>query len=365
MTLGEIYQEQLGKGQLQPDASQARIVELLQALLQRLEQSNRDVGRRGLLARFVPPRRQATPVKGLYIWGGVGRGKTWLLDLFYNQLPFEDKLRLHFHRFMRQVHQELARLKGEKNPLEKIAAELASGNRVICLDEFIVSDIGDAMILAGLLKTLFEKGVTLVTTSNTEPDRLYQDGIQRASFLPAITLLQRHTQVVELASDVDYRLRYLKQVKVYHTPLGVQAERMLEEEFERLAPEEGRSGVEISVNGRRIPVRRLADDLVWFDFMALCGPPRSQSDYLELARCYHTVLISDIPALGPAQDDATRRFLYLLDEFYDRNVKLIVSAAEAPEALYQGERLAFDFQRAVSRLQEMQSADYLARAHKP
>jgi cell division protein ZapE len=365
MTLRRIYQQQLDSGQLLPDAAQAQVVEQLQSLLLRLS-GRTPVGRgNGLFRRLLKNGRESAPEPGLYICGGVGRGKTWLLDLFYNQLPFDDKLRLHFHRFMREVHQRLSRLKGEKDPLERVAADLAEKSRVLCLDEFIVSDIGDAMILGGLLRALFKRGVTLVITSNTEPHRLYQDGIQRASFLPAIALLEKHTRVVQLTSSTDYRLRYLKQVRVYHTPLGAAVNRMLEEEFRRLAPEQGQCGGAISLFGRTIPVRQLADDLVWFDFMALCGPPRSQTDYLELARCYHTVLISDIPTLGPAQDDATRRLIYLLDEFYDRNVKLIISAAEPPESLYQGERLAFDFQRAVSRLREMQSAAYLARAHKP
>lgn len=366
MTLRRIYRQQLECGRLIPDPAQSQVVGRLQSLLERLAAPAPETSKGRLLKRlFRTGDDQPPPERGLYIWGGVGRGKTWLLDLFFNELPFDDKLRLHFHQFMGEMHQSLTGLKGTRDPLEKVADELASRTRILCLDEFIVSDIGDAMLLGGLLQALFQRRVTLVTTSNTPPDRLYQDGIQRASFLPAIALLEKHTEVVELASDTDYRLRYLKQARVYHTPLGKAVDEALAEEFRNLAPEPGQTGGIISVFGRDIPVRCLADDLVWFDFMALCGPPRSQADYLELARCFHTVIISDIPTLGSALDDATRRLLYLLDEFYDRNVKLIISAAKPPEALYQGERLAFDFQRAVSRLQEMRSAEYLARAHKP
>jgi len=263
------------------------------------------------------------------------------------------------------VHEQLSQLKGQPDPLARVAVDLALRARVICLDEFIVTDIGDAMILSQLLKALFRQGVTLVTSSNTPPDQLYKDGIQRTSFLPAIELLKQHTQVMELSDGPDYRLRYLRQAQVYHTPLGSQVTRTLQQEFCRLAPEQGQVGGTIAVFHRQIPVVQVADDIVWFDFMALCGPPRSQADYLELARRFHTVLISDIPLLGPALNDATRRLLYLLDVFYDHGVKLILSAAGPAETLYQGERLAFDFQRAVSRLQEMQSAEYLARAHAP
>lgn len=286
------------------------------------------------------------------------------MDIFFNQLPFEEKLRIHFHHFMRNTHDALGQLKGTKNPLERVADSLAERTRILCLDEFIVTEIGDAMILSQLLRPLFQRGVTLVTTSNTEPDNLYKNGLQRASFLPAIELLKRHTRVIHLDSEIDYRLRYLEQATVYHTPLEPAVNERLIDEFEHLAPEPGRIGGVISLFGRDIAVKRLADDIVWFDFIAICGPPRSQADYLELSRCYHSVIISDIPQLGPALDDAARRFIFLVDEFYDRGVKLIVSAAVDLPRLYQGERLKFEFERAVSRLQEMQSHDYLSREHK-
>lgn len=365
MTPADFYQAQLEQGEIVQDPSQARVVEALQSLYDRLLMPSASPPR-SLLAKLLQRRPDIKqPVQGLYLWGGVGRGKTWLVDLFYNQLPFDDKLRLHFHQFMRDIHQELATLSGKPEPLEEVANRLARQTRILCLDEFIVTDIGDAMILARLLKALFQRGITLVTTSNTDPDDLYRDGLQRASFLPAIDLLKRHTRVLKLDAGIDYRLRYLEQATVYHTPLGPGVHEKLQQEFLQLAPEQPQDAETIHIFGRDIPIMQMADDVIWFDFMALCGPPRSQADYLELARSFHTVIISDIPRLGPALDDATRRFLYLVDEFYDRGVKLLVSAAEPPESLYQGERLSFDFQRAVSRLQEMQSTDYLAREHRP
>ncbi|MCP3661607.1 MAG: cell division protein ZapE [Gammaproteobacteria bacterium] len=364
MTPAENYQQQLDREQRLPDPAQAEIIAALDQLYHRLKDApNHKPARwQALFARKLVDQ---APEQGLYLWGGVGRGKTWLMDLFYNLVSFEQKRRYHFHEFMQQIHQRLAALKGQSDPLELIAAEEADQLRLICLDEFIVSDIGDAMILAGLLKGLFRRGVTLVTTSNTPPHQLYQDGIQRASFLPAIDLLKRHTHIQELKEGIDYRTRYLEHAQVYHTPLGEGVDDLLTEEFESLAPEEAHQQESITIAGRVIPVRLIADDVVWFDFIALCGPPRSQMDYLELARRFHTVLISDIPVLGPALDDVTRRFLYLLDEFYDCNVKLILSAAAPAINLYQGERLAFDFQRGISRLHEMQSLEYLAKPHKP
>jgi cell division protein ZapE len=367
MTTLEYYQQLLNTGDVIADPAQAKAIEALQDVHDRLLTPASHSPKPGLLGRLLQKNRAPTsirPIKGLYLWGGVGRGKTWLVDIFYNQLPIEEKLRLHFHHFMHQIHAELQQLKGQANPLDSVAERLSGKTRVLCLDEFIVTDIGDAMILAQLLKALFSRGITLITTSNTEPDNLYQDGLQRASFLPAIALLKEHTRSLRLDSGTDYRLRYLEQATVYHTPHSPDVDEQLVKEFTQLAPEEGRLGGSIHIYNRDIPVRRLADDVVWFDFMALCGPPRSQSDYLELARRFHTVLLSNIPVLGPSLDDVARRFIYLIDEFYDRNVKLIISAASPPETLYQGERLAFDFQRAISRLQEMQSTAYLAQEHR-
>ncbi len=365
MTPEQSYQRQLQQNQVVADPHQAAVVAALQTLYSRLirpaSPAEADLLSRLLKRRTTP---QPSPEQGIYLWGGVGRGKTWLVDLFFNQLPFNNKLRIHFHHFMRDIHAAMSRLRGVKDPLDKVAESLAARARILCLDEFIVTDIGDAMILARLLKGLFSRGVSLVTTSNTAPDNLYQNGLQRASFLPAIALIKQHTQVIHLDSATDYRLRYLQQATVYHTPLGAAVNERLSKEFEQLAPEPGQSGGKISLYGREIPVQRLADDLIWFDFFAICGPPRSQADYLELARCYHTVIISDIPLLTGELDDAARRFVFLVDEFYDRSVKLIISAAAGPLELYRGERLSAEFERAVSRLQEMQSIEYLSREHR-
>ncbi|HEY5790154.1 MAG TPA: cell division protein ZapE [Gammaproteobacteria bacterium] len=307
----------------------------------------------------------AVPARGLYLWGGVGRGKTFLMDAFHDCLPFEGKLRVHFHRFMHGVHAELQRLRGNADPLELVAERLARQARVICLDEFIVVDITDAMLLGGLLRGLFARGVTLVATSNTAPDELYRNGLQRARFLPAIELLKTHTEVHALDSPTDYRLRALERLEIYHAPLDAAADTALATAFAQVAPEVGSRGEPLPVEGRTIATVRWADDVVWFDFSALCEGPRSQHDYLEIARCFHTVLLAGVPAFGPEDDDRARRFINLIDVLYDHRVKLVVSAAAPPTGLYSGTRLAAEFERTASRLIEMQSHDYLAHGHRP
>ena len=363
MPVSSLYTAALQRDGASGDPHQEHAVARLDDLCRRLQhRPARPPGRswRGWLRR--PAALQ--PERGLYLWGGVGRGKTWLMDLFYQALPAAGKERLHYHRFMQRTHAELRRLSGRAGPLDHVARELARQVRVLCLDEFVVTDIGDAVILAGLLRALFREGVTLVTTSNVPPEQLYRDGIQRASFLPAIDLLQAHTEVLHLAGDRDYRRQILSRAEVYHEGLGAAAERRLLAEFETLAKEDYESDGTLPVLGRDIPFRRRAGGLIWFDFEALCGPPRSQHDYIEVARCHHTVLISDIPRLDGSRDDRTRRFIFLIDEFYDRNVKVILSAATGPERLYCGERLAFEFQRTASRLAEMQTPAFLGRPHR-
>ena len=325
-----------------------------------------DAGDRGWLARLKRrPRTAIAPVRGLYLWGGVGRGKTFLMDAFLDCLPFEDKERVHFHRFMHGVHAELQRLQGQADPLETVAERFAARSRVLCLDEFIVTDITDAMLLAGLLRALFERGVTLIATSNTAPDDLYRNGLQRARFLPAIDLIKQHCAVHALDSATDYRLRALERLEIYHTPLDAEAEVALRTAFEQVAPETGSAGETLDIEGRGIPTVRWADDVVWFEFAALCDGPRSQRDYLEIACCFHTVLLGNVPRFGPDDDDRARRFVNLVDVLYDHRVKLVLSAADAPQALYAGGRLEAEFQRTASRLIEMQSHDYLARGHRP
>ena len=360
MSPAERYQRLLAAGQLEEDAAQRQAVLLLDCLHQRLARPRRPAW----LARWLG----GAPVRGLYLWGDVGRGKTMLMDLFHDALPTpagrNGKLRLHFHRFMQRVHGELKRRAGTANPLQRIADDFARGARILCFDEFFVSDIGDAMILGELTQALFQRGLTLVATSNIPPDRLYENGLQRRRFLPAIAALQRHTEVHRLDGATDHRLRVLERAEIYHAPLGVVAEASLSACFAELAPEHSGPGTDLEVEGRRIATRRLAADVVWFEFSALCEGPRSQNDYIELARCFHTVLVSNVKRFTVRSEDAARRFISLVDEFYDRNVKLILSAEASIEDLYKGERLRFEFRRTTSRLLEMRSRDYLARSHR-
>ena len=366
----ERYQSDLAAGVLMPDAAQANAIEHVQRLYKELLQPRPGPLRR-VLRRLTGARGQgSTIVKGIYFYGGVGRGKTYIMDAFFDCLPLERKLRTHFHRFMQQVHADLARLKQQKNPLERVAASIADKAQVLCFDEFFVSDIGDAMILGGLLEHLLEAGVVLVATSNIHPDRLYENGLQRDRFLPSIALLHRYTEVVELDGGVDYRLRTLRQACLYFTPLGSEADAALQQSFTALVPSQadlsdGVEGRQLEVLGRPVWARQVADGVVWFEFAELCASARSAYDYIELARVYHTLVLSNVPALDAARDDAARRFVSLVDELYDRHVKLIVSAAVPLPDLYQGTELAFVFERTRSRLLEMQSEDYLAREHRP
>ena len=354
------YQRDLACPDFFSDSAQARAVEALEELYQRmLTEYHR---RKSLLGRWRTP----PPPCGLYLWGGVGRGKTYLMDVFYDSLPFPGKARLHFHRFMQQVHGALRDKQGETNPLESIAREFAQRTQVLCFDEFFVTDITDAMILAGLLETLFAEGVTLVATSNIVPDELYSDGLQRSQFLPAIALLNRHTRVLNVDGGTDYRLRLLEQAQLYHCPLGTSAADFLAERFATLETEHSdhQDEVDVQIEGRPIRACKVADDVGWFEFRVLCDGPRSQNDYIELAREYHTVLLANVERMSAASDDIARRFINLVDEFYDRAVKLIITAEVPIEDLYSGGRLEFEFARTRSRLLEMQSHDYLARPHR-
>ncbi|WP_028919372.1 cell division protein ZapE [Pseudoxanthomonas suwonensis] len=317
----------------------------------------------GFLARLGLGRRPA-PVKGLYLWGGVGRGKTFLVDLFYDGLPLAQKQRTHFHRFMRGVHEQLRVHAGQADPLARIAREWRASLRVLVLDEFFVTDIGDAMLLGRLLERLFAEGVTLVTTSNTAPQHLYRDGLQRERFLPAIAQLRAHC--VELAADgrEDYRLRALTRSPVYRQPLDAGSEPWLQERWHALAGDAPVRGGTLEIEGRAVAVRARAAGVAWFDFAELCEGPRSTADYIEIAREFQVVLLGGIPRFDAGNEDAARRFVNLVDELYDRQVTLVCTAAAAPVALYAGTRLAGAFERTASRLIEMQSAEYLARTHR-
>ena len=357
----DLYQTAVSKGDIQSDVAQLQAMERLQSLYLALTKQENEPG---LIAKlFAKPKRELIP--GLYFWGGVGRGKTFLMDLFFDSLPFEQKSRMHFHRFMRHVHHALTDLQGEADPLRKIALDFADKNRVLCFDEFFVSDITDAMILAGLLEVLFKNGVTLVATSNVEPVNLYENGLQRSKFLPAIALIEKNTQILNVDSGTDYRLRVLESAEIYHYPLYRQADEVLLQSFNSLSPNAGKADIVLDIEGREIKTRFCGDGVVWFDFPEICEGPRSQNDYIEIAMLYQTVLVSNLPRFTEQSENAARRFISLVDEFYDHSVKLIISAESPILDIYQGERLKFEFQRTESRLQEMQSNEYLGREHKP
>jgi len=297
--------------------------------------------------------------RGVYMYGGVGRGKSFLMDCFFNAVPLRRKTRLHFHEFMREVHRELAALQGTVNPLDELARRIAKKHRLICFDEFHVADITDAMILHRLLAALFDNGVGLVTTSNFKPDDLYPNGLHRDRILPAIALLNEKLDVINVDNGTDYRRRTMEQLKLYHVPLGPQADAAMRDAFDRLAETQDENPV-LHIEAREIHARRKAGGLVWFDFKTLCGGPRSQNDYLEIATQFHTVLLSDVPHMPVRMASEARRFTWLVDVLYDRRVKLIMSAAVPAQALYTEGPLAHEFPRTVSRLNEMQSGEFLA-----
>jgi cell division protein ZapE len=301
--------------------------------------------------------------RGVYMVGGVGRGKSFLMDCFFQAVPLKRKTRLHFHEFMREVHRELADLQGTVNPLDRLAELMAERFKLICFDEFHVADITDAMILHRLLQALFDNGVGFVTTSNFHPDDLYPNGLHRDRVLPAIELLKEHLEIVDVDNGVDYRERTLQQVKLYHTPLGPQADAEMDRAFTELAESHDENPV-LTIEHREIRARRKAGGVVWFDFRTLCGGPRSQNDYLEIATQFHTVLLSGVPYMPVNMASEARRFTWLVDVLYDRRVKLIMSAAVEPEALYTEGPLAHEFPRTVSRLREMQSAQFLAQGRR-
>ena len=362
-TVGAHWRSEIDARRLQFDASQQQAAVRLDQLADALRRERRAwldgwrlrLGWRAKHASFSAPR-------GLYLWGGVGRGKTLLMDAFFASLGPMASERTHFYRFMRGVHEELGRARGRENPLEIVARRIAGRARALCLDEFMVADIADAMILSGLLEGLFRHGVTLIATSNVPPQDLYKDGLQRQRFLPAIALIEDHLDVMRVDSGVDYRLRYLERAPTYLDSSSPHTLEALRQRFQELAGG-GAAPATLMVEGRPIHAVATGPDIAWFEFSELCDGPRSQNDYIELARLYGTVFIANVPVFTPSQEDAARRFIMLVDEFYDRGVKTVVSAAAPPAQLYRGERLQFEFQRAASRLIEMQTPGYLAGRH--
>lgn len=364
---GDAYRASLAEGAVLEDEAQARVMALLdQRFTQLVARSANKAGWFTSLAnKFLLPKsgRADTSIKGLYLWGGVGRGKTMMMDMFCHALPPERRQRMHFHRFMRRVHDGLGRFSGQANPLLKVADEIASQGDVLCFDEFFVSDIGDAMILGEVMTALFARGVVLVATSNVEPANLYKNGLQRSRFLPAIDQIYAHCDVHEIDQGQDFRLRTLQQARLYHWPLSESTDQSMRESFSALASDREKSNVRLRVENRMIEALKVAGDVAWFRFSSLCEGPRSQNDYIELATLFTTVLISEVPVLDVNREDAARRFISLVDEFYDRRVKLVISADQPITDLYQGQRLSFEFERTQSRLLEMQSEEYLSQPH--
>ena len=353
------YHNDLSRGDVRADVEQARAVDHLQQLYEDLLQVPRHSWWSHLTGRH---RRKS--VRGLYLWGGPGRGKSYLVDSFFECLPVPDKQRLHFHHFMQDVHAHLRTMPTTRDPLKVVGRRMAERARVLCLDEFLVQDIGDAMLLAGLLQSLFAAGVTLVATSNTAPDDLYLEGLQRDRFLPAIDLLKAHTCVLHLDAAVDFRGELLDRCGTYHVAGGPEGELILAGYFQRLTPLPAEGGHAVRLAQRDVPVVAMAGHIAWFRFQDLCEAPLWARDYLEIAQTFHTVLISDIPRMDDGRDDAAKRFMHLIDALYDHRVKLIVTADDNPENLYSGRYLQFAFARTASRLQEMAGHRYLAKPHR-
>ncbi|EJD6663601.1 cell division protein ZapE [Providencia sp. CRE-3FA-0001] len=365
------YQQALADGNYQPDDVQKLAVERLDKIYQNLVNapsivpSEKPSGLKQRFSRLLgkTPTTSIVPVQGLYMWGGVGRGKTWLMDMFYESLPGTRKLRLHFHRFMKKVQEDLMALQGQENPLDIIADEFKKHTDVLCFDEFFVSDITDAMILGTLLEGLFARGITLVATSNIIPDDLYRNGLQRARFLPAIEQIKKYCDVMNVDAGIDYRLRTLTQAHLFLSPINSENRQHLGDVFVKLAGKQGEQSPVLEVNHRKMQAIRTAEGVLAIEFKVLCEEPRSQNDYIYLSNCYHTILLYNVPAMGTNDENSARRFLALIDEFYERKVKLIINAAVPMESLYQGQLLAFEYQRCLSRLQEMQSEEYLKIPH--
>jgi cell division protein ZapE len=354
----ERYAEALASGQFMADEAQAQAVQELDRVWKEL--LNRYKASKKAFRRF---RRQTSP-KGVYMWGGVGRGKTWLMDQFYESVPFRRKTRMHFHHFMQHVHKELNKLSGQRNPLDIVADQIYKDAVVICFDEFFVSNVTDAMILSDLFQKLFVRGVTLIATSNIAPDGLYKNGIHRDRFIPTIEMVKKNCVVLNVDAGVDYRLRVLKQAQLFKSPLGNEAQNWIAERYSALTQTQTNSHEPIVINNRVVETLGHTEDVLWCEFSELCLKPRSPTDFIEIANIYNTVLVSNVPHLTDFLSEGTRRFIYLVDEFYDRGVKLLLTSQDSIIDIYQGEKLAFEIERTRSRLLEMQSDEYLHSEHR-
>ena len=369
MSLTAEYKKALQQPDMVHDTAQELAVERLEKLSIELSE---DRGKLLHSLRKLSPfdSHQPAPVKGLYLWGGVGRGKTWLMNLFFEQLPVEYKYRIHFHHFMLDIHGKLAELNKlkngkQKNPLQTIAKQLSKKYRVLCIDEFIVTNITDAMILSELLHALFRNGVCIVATSNRVPDDLYLNGLQRERFLPAIELIKTHTEVFHLDGGTDHRTSLLEQANVFYTPITEETDKQIEQRMQELSITPVTKNKTLNILNRDVETISCSDEIVWFDFDVICTSPRAAQDYIDIAQRFNTVIVTNIPVMDEYSDDKARRFIYLIDELYDRNVILIASAHDTAQYLYKGDMLEFAFHRTSSRLVEMSSHQYLSQSHKP
>lgn len=348
----DVYRQRFQKNHLQQDDRQSVVLKSFDHLSLQIKQQQ----------AFFSGLLRGTPIAssvGIYLWGSVGIGKTFLMDCFFDSLTTAKKRRIHFHHFMQEVHAELQKYSGHANPLRLVAKSIGKTVQVLCLDEFFVADIVDAMVLAGLLRALFKEGICFVTTSNIPPEQLYKDGLQRESFLPAIALLKKNLEVIHLMSDMDYRLHYLKAAGTYYTPLGDDAAQQMEQVFQLYANTDF-STQPLSLLGRELSIIKSCAEAVWFDFQVLCGEMRCKQDYLALAEQFPMVFLSNVPVLTDQSIDSVTRFIQLVDIFYDAKIKLVISADALPHLLYTEGKLIFDFQRIISRLIEMQSAAYFS-----
>jgi len=359
----ESYHQNIKTRDFHHDESQEMAVKHTQALYETLINTPKPTANKSLFG-FLNDQK-ISPVKGLYCWGGVGRGKSYLIDTFFDCLPFSEKKRIHFNHFMQDIHSKLKVLPKTPDPLASVAKELAAKYRIICIDEFHVDDITDAMIMAGFLEALFSHGVTLVSTSNIEPDELYKNGLQRDRFLPAIDLINEHTTVIHLDSNTDYRLALLEKHGTFHVLRGQESIDIMQQHMSELANTRIEKNQTVTVNDRIIQCIAHSEQQIWFDFNELCNTPRSSRDYIVLAQDFETILVSDIPTMDDGHNDIIQRFIQLIDAIYDHRVKFIATATVEPELLYQGEGLAFPFKRTLSRLFEMRSEKYLSQAHIP
>lgn len=353
----ESYQQKLAQGLILANPTQLQVIENLDEIYYELIGEPPHSKTAKIIKIYRKYKSKRRPIKGLYLWGSVGIGKTFIMDLFYHCLPIKKK-RFHFHSFMQWMHQELKISQGQKNPLQQIGKRIARETRILCFDEFFVSNIADAMLMGELFKTLLNEGICLIASSNIHPDDLYKNGIQRELFLPTISLIKQNTQIIHMQADQDYRLRYFSKDQIYYTPLDEMAEKQMEASFRYFSENKIISNKPIQILNRPIRIIKESEQTIWFDFKDICGRPRSQNDYLEIVKNYRTVLISNVPIIESEKHDLITSFVHLIDVFYDARIRVVISAATPIEQIYPNGRMKFEYQRTLSRLKEMQTEAY-------